>query len=142
MSVVVIVLSSWPFRHYRGCGLLVCPRGTENDEIGTRGGNRRRGTPETTRGVSQYLQLSSLLVAGGRRATMGSLSIWHWLIVGMFVMIGMFVAMGMARRKGNSIKKLDEEAIRSGLWRCPFCAEFVRPEAIVCKHCGRDIQPE
>jgi hypothetical protein len=26
--------------------------------------------------------------------------------------------------------------------RCPFCAEFVRPEAIVCKHCGRDIQPD
>jgi len=73
---------------------------------------------------------------------MGSLSIWHWLIVGMFVMIGMFVAMGMARRKGNSIKKLDKEAIRGGLRRCPFCAEFVRPEAIVCKHCGRDIQPE
>ena len=69
---------------------------------------------------------------------MGFLSIWQWLIL--FVLIGMFVA--IVRPKGNSIKKLDEEAIRSGLWRCPFCAEFVRPEAIVCKHCGRDIQPE
>lgn len=23
--------------------------------------------------------------------------------------------------------------------KCPFCAEFVRPEALVCKHCHRDL---
>jgi zinc-ribbon domain len=71
---------------------------------------------------------------------MGSLSIWQWLIL--FVLIGIFARLAWPRRKGTSIKELDEEAIRSGLRRCPFCAEFIRPEAIVCKHCGRDIQPE
>lgn len=25
--------------------------------------------------------------------------------------------------------------------RCPFCAEFIQPKAIVCKHCGRDLLP-
>jgi hypothetical protein len=26
--------------------------------------------------------------------------------------------------------------------KCPFCAELVRREAVVCKHCGRDLPPD
>jgi len=28
-----------------------------------------------------------------------------------------------------------------GVTKCPFCAEFVKPEAIKCKHCGSDLTP-
>jgi hypothetical protein len=25
--------------------------------------------------------------------------------------------------------------------KCPYCAEWIRPEATVCKHCHRDVPP-
>lgn len=33
------------------------------------------------------------------------------------------------------------DAERHGTRLCPFCAEEIKPEAIVCKHCGRDVSP-
>lgn len=33
----------------------------------------------------------------------------------------------------------DARELSSGKQKCPFCAEFIRPEAAVCKHCGRDL---
>lgn len=53
--------------------------------------------------------------------------------------VGIIVAMIV--RPTQKVK--ESWAIESGENRkCPFCAELVKSEAIVCKHCGRDLPPQ
>ena len=41
---------------------------------------------------------------------------------------------------GENREKAEEKKITSGDFKkCPFCAELIKSEAVVCKHCGREI---
>lgn len=40
-------------------------------------------------------------------------------------------------RREEAVSLHEEEATR----KCPYCAEFVRPEAIKCRHCQSELIP-
>ncbi len=46
---------------------------------------------------------------------------------------------GALRRPSKEL--LERQGVITGPTKqCPYCAELVKEEAVVCKHCGREIQ--
>jgi hypothetical protein len=36
-------------------------------------------------------------------------------------------------------RAIESQQLSSGMKKCPSCAELIKQDAKVCKHCGRDI---
>lgn len=63
-----------------------------------------------------------------------------WLIYGFFLAPIAFVHALLMSPKTAVLEKAALDSAEAK--KCPFCAEVIKWEAKVCKHCGRDVMPE
>ena len=64
-------------------------------------------------------------------------NVFGWFLLGLFLgPIGFILSLVISKDTTN----LETAAISSGTMRkCPFCAELVKAEAALCKHCGKEL---